>query len=610
MTNLVNNPTQYAVSNGGIDSGVIYENSTAQTMFMGITPDVLIKTATATPPLIFADKFINSKMGGEENKSWLKKIADFGDRIAEKFKFDGKFIQKVDETIDNNRFTKYFTDEFAANPRNMFAKMDFMKNEKYAKELAEHLASLKDKNEFQNIKSKLKPETTKYIEEITEYVTNSKDKKIDIELNKIRKEIPKLIDATDDLMKNGLVKIKGSFIFETDLSELRNQAKTANSQMGKTMFGNMLAKGALNLKKYLTMGGDALGMIFIPFSFFEALHSASKADEDEKTSTFMHVFGKDYSGMFLFAPAINFLYNIGGNKYRGISKEARAEIENIIKSINTNEFASKDAVEIAKIKIDLLIQGVKPSDVKTIDGKSVKEAKKLAENLKKTGKLDLKFWERPLRFFGRVLSMGLDEIQPPKYFKGKFPIVGRLKKPRPTLKGQIGGLGRLALIMGVMQPLFQEPVMFVVHKIFGTPTKYLKKEEKMYDDYIHGTENQETLVPPEKTNVDKTNDTETNLIKKWSKGDISQMPSKAINNKPITPFVNNATENAQPIKQNKEIASAKLERQKNEDNLYVPSIQVDFSNLQNNQEVLEQRVYDLLKDSDDIIDRANNALNH
>ena len=73
------------------------------------------------PLLSVIDNFIDNLIGGEQKTSLLKKIANVGDSISHKLHLDnviseGRFTS-ISNFLKNNRFTKYFTNDFKAIPK-------------------------------------------------------------------------------------------------------------------------------------------------------------------------------------------------------------------------------------------------------------------------------------------------------------------------------------------------------------------------------------------------------------------------------------------------------------------------------------------------------------
>ncbi len=222
----------------------------------------------------------------------------------------------------------------------------------------------------------------------------------------------------------------------------------------------------------------------------------------------MHVLSEQYVGLILFQPSMNLMYKLGGNKYRGMTVDARETLKNLIKTTNNNESITKEGLKIAKLQRDLLIKGVDRSKVMALTKNTYSEAKAIAKTLKGKG-AKLKLWERPLKFAGKILSIGLDKIQKLHSVKlpFKLPLIGnKIKLPQISLSGFAGGAMRFAIIMFILQPLLQKPLTKLTHKIFGEPKTYLNKQK----------EKEENKQPEIIAENPTSNKQETNLLKIWT----------------------------------------------------------------------------------------------
>ena len=119
MSDLINPTGTYSVMNNDSQISNSFAAENSMLAEMGFTPEIMLKTAALMPPLLIADKFVNSTIGGKEENSVLKKIANLGDKI---YRSMGKTGGKIGDIINNNRFVKYFTDDYSAIPRSSLAK--------------------------------------------------------------------------------------------------------------------------------------------------------------------------------------------------------------------------------------------------------------------------------------------------------------------------------------------------------------------------------------------------------------------------------------------------------------------------------------------------------
>ncbi|MBQ9246490.1 hypothetical protein IJ182_09515 [bacterium] len=455
------------------------------------------------PFLMGVDNIVETSIAGTGNNGLLKKIANVGDRISHTLKIDNIISKqsgsRISKFLHNNRFFKYFTNDFKTIPKSPFAKGVKMA-ETFTNELISNIGEVAKSQQFETVSQSLPEETSKIIADIAERGAGA------------NVPVKSLLKATDELIANGIDTLKeGNLLTKySGLSATKNKLVTAMSEMGDTVLGSGAAKAALKTKNIITYGGGLLSMYFMATALINAVKAAKEAPKGEKKSTFMHVLSEQYVGIILFQPSMNLLYKAGGNKYRGMTAEARNTLKNLIQSTNSNPSLTKEGLKIAKIQRDLLIKGVDKDKVMALSGKTLQEVKTLAKTLKGQG-AKLKFWEKPLKFAGRILSAGLDKMKIQKIvtLPKKLPFIGNeIKIPQPTLKGVAGGLLRFAIIMFVLQPLLQKPLTKLTHKIFGEPKAYLAKNNKKTNEHT-------STVNPINVNQTSAEKQETNLIKIW-----------------------------------------------------------------------------------------------
>ncbi len=457
------------------------------------------------PPLMLLDNMVENRIRG--NKGLLKRIANIGDNISHKLNFDKLFSKKsaskLSSFLKNNRFFKYFTDDFKAVPKTNLARSVKM-SDTYATELLTNIQNAIKMPEYSKVASSISAKTAKIIERIssahdTASISHSS-----------------LISTAEELIAKGIDVVNpGSMLKKhKSLSASRNKLIASMSKMGNTGLGSTAAKAALKTKNVLTYGGGLLSLYFTASAIINAVKATKNAPKGEKTSTFMHVMSEQYVGLILFQPCTNLMYKICGNKYRGMTKDARTALKNLIKNTNNSETLTSEGLKIAKLQRNLLIKGVDKNKVMLLSKKSYSEARTLAKALSKQGS-KLKLWEQPLKFAGRILSMGLDKMKKAKSVKLPFKIPfipSKIKIPQPTIGGFIGGAMRLAIIMMVLQPLLQKPITKLTHKLFGEPKTYLNKQKNNAGATQNEQENYHILP---KTPQNKK--TETNLIRLYTK---------------------------------------------------------------------------------------------
>ena len=413
-----------------------------------------------------------------------------------------------------------------------------------------------------------------------------------------------ILSVVDDFAKQG-IELGGT----DKISIARNKLNAANSKIGNSLLGKIFSKGLLKTKDTITYGGGLISMFFMASAIYNSVKAAKEAPKGERKATFMHVLSEQYLGMILFQPSISLMYKLGGNKYRGMTVEAREALKNLVKTTNADETLTKEALKIAKLQRNLLIKGVDKDKVADLAGKSIKEAKTLAKSLNKEG-AKLKFWEKPLKLMGSILSTGLDKMQKPKFIN--LPKLGRKKLPQPTLKGFLGGLGRFAIIMFVIQPLIQKPLTKLFHKIFGEPKTYLAKQNQQ-SNVAQPDQQPQNIQQPQ-------NNTETNLVKRWTQSPYQKeavVPNQnmTINNtSPVnasTPINKTEISDTQPLKpqQNDNIPALNLfnkDKKAENSSRYIPSIEP--GQIPDNSAELQAQVDAILKSTDRIIQSSKKYL--
>lgn len=668
------NVQQTIVKSSQAVSDSFESNSAVKTISSSADDGGFAQAAPLVPLLYVADKFIDTKMGGDVQTNILGKAAKLGDKISDKLGLE-KFISEekisaIKSKIDTNRFTKYFTNSYKANPicsmakptsfaTTMASKLDEQAQKlvsvftdiKYSKEAMEKLKeagtvsaeTLKlieetgpltkrltpdfltsassvidefsgiltenDANLANNLKGKIKliltispddvpqQELSEQLAAFFKKFTGGKYNGKTVNTSKLANEVlssvsdktfstDQILNAVDDLVANGVN------LDTKNLSITRNKAAAATSKLGESTLGKIFSKGIVKTKDVATYGGGLISLFFMASSIHNAVKATKEAPKGEKKATFMHVLSEQYLGMILFQPSINLVYKAAGNKYRGMSVEGRKALADLISKTNADETLTKEALKVAKMQKKLLLKGVDENKVADLAGKGLKEAKEAAKSLKGQG-AKLKFWEKPLKAAGNLLGMGLDKMKTPKFLN----IAGKkIKIPQPTLKGFVGGLGRFALIMFVVQPLIQKPITKLCHKIFGEPKSYLEKQkanEKAKETPSEKQNNAQTVA------FDPNISSDTNLVKKYMQKGVTQIPSAA------TQISSDDSQPIKPTQSQDEIPALNIFN-KNKQERYIPQI-VPYVETDNSKEV-EARVNQILKQTDKVVDKTQKYL--
>ncbi len=616
MANIINNINNFQVANTGLNQENLQNslakskqavtdnfesNSAVKTVSGNVAePDALRKTLLLLPPLVVLNNFIEKAMGGAEEKSILTGIASLGDKVSNVLHLDKLFSEetgkKISSFVKNNRFLKYFTNDYKAIPKSSMAKSQTLA-EKYFSNAAAALKRMKDIPEnakyFDKTAGFFKPETLEYLGFADDVAASAQSVLSRDIMDDVVSGIDKILkDGGTDVVKNGSI-----LSSPVSLSQVNNKLKAATSKIGRTGIGKAFAKGTIKTKDLLTYGGGLLGLAYTANAIIQAVKATKEAPKGEKKSTFMHVMSEQYVGMLLFQPSINLLYKAGGNKYRGMTKEGRNALKQLVQKTNANKALTKEGYKVAKLQSKLLLKGVSKDKVADLAGKGIKEAKTIAKSLRKEG-TKLKFWEKPLKALGKLLDTGLDSIKSPT----------KAGKIGGKIKGFAGGLGRFLIILMVIQPLIQKPVTKLCHKIFGEPKAYLKKKQ---EENGGDNKNKEQGVAEEG---------ETNLIKKWTQPavdtgrtqnqDVSAAAAANITPESHISVQNNLQpQNSQPLepeKQNEIPALNIFKNDKDNSDRYIPSIEPAV--VSDNEAQLEAQVNEILKSTDKVMASIKKSL--
>ncbi len=618
MVNSINVNNNYPVSNSGIKQEDIQKtiakskqavnenlenNSAVQVLSNSVGKDnSMLEKMIIFPVLYFMDKAIDNKIGGTGGNNLFQKIANVGDSISHFLHLDNILsssnLENISKFIKNNRLTKYFTNDYKAIAKSSSAKMPTMA-EQYSGELVSYIRD----NIIKLNKNK------EFIAEIESKAASLSDDTVNLIKNMAEDSNYTIEQITKIAEKLAKSDIKG--IDSKNLAQLLNKFKAANSQFGQTFLGKILAKGALKTKNIVTYGGfkgdgplsslfSLVNLYFASNAIFEAFKAAKEAPKGEKKSAFMHVLSEQYIGILLFQPSINLLYKFGGNKYRGMTVEGRNALKELISKTNMDENLTKEAYKVAKLQKDLLLKGVSKDKVQQLAGKSLKEAKTLFKSLKNQG-AKIKLWERPLKFFGKLLDTGLDTLKSPS-------ILGKMGN---KLKGFAGGAARFILILMVIQPIIQKPVTKLVHKIFGEPKEYLAKKNQ---ENKSESDSSKPIDEKSKTQNSPKQDGGTNLLNLYTKDTNSvdkngQNVQTQISEQQQTQF---QAQSPSQAKAQEALPAFNLFKKKDDNEEYsgyIPDIKVDTSYESDREKEIEKQVNAALKRTDKLVKETKKMLN-
>lgn len=304
-------------------------------------------------------------------------------------------------------------------------------------------------------------------------------------LNNFRNDPKEYLDDIDDLVtklksdklkdvkfstgngKNAFTKIT-SKIFKREVTgaELANKTigamgdKFKTNTGARTALGKKLTSGFTKIIEGTTNGyaGGKFAIIIQAMITAQALDKAMKAPKGEKWKTFANEMSNDL-GAFLLLPMQMKLSNTANSiKYMGMGKGIAGQ---------------KDAVKAYRTQIANINKKLAEA---AGDATKYTRAQYLADKnvAKQLLKGNSKWYHKPFKAIGRVLSMGLDNIKPyTADLKGGGKFIA---KAGNWLKRFTGGAGRFAIVMFAISPFIGKIVSKVSSSIFGKTTE-MKKEE-------------------------------------------------------------------------------------------------------------------------------------
>ena len=574
MSNVINgysNP--YNVTNTGINQQQIdntinkskeavnttVESNALLSSSMGIDKESVLLAAPLTAAILFINNVLFS---GNKEKSALGKLANVGDKISETLKLQSKSKKLAPRVkgVLKNRFFKFFGDDYKAIHKSSMGKAVKM-SEKYAEAL------------FQMLESKSK--STGFVLSVT-------------------KDSP-----VDDLLKEANKFLKGHK--SKNIEGLRNMLEAATSKTGKTNLGKLFAKGGLKFKEIAfstsdflafskksksTLAMDLFSIIYFANVLKEAVKETKEAPKGEKLSTFTHILFADWAPLMVFQPATKLAYNLGGNKYRGMTVEARKKLAEVVKTANADKNITAEALKLANLKKKLLLKGGTAQQADDLAKMALDKADDFVKTFKTN--LDLKWWEKPLKAAGKFLAGALDDI------KGG----STLQKIGKKAKGFGAGAMRFVLILFVLQPLLQKPITKLGHMIFGKPETYLKKKEAE-EKKAEEKQTETSVTPNSQQGQDSNIQSSTNVLNQYLSNPATNVPTAN------TPISNNpAQQNPEATQTPTQDPSAALnifKKDKDDYKGYIPSIEV--KTVDSSEQELEKMVDEILKETDGTVKR-------
>jgi len=268
-----------------------------------------------------------------------------------------------------------------------------------------------------------------------------------------------------------------------NFSELANKmsalaGKTAETvNIAKTGLGKFLPKITLRGMEGLVNGntGGAIGLLFGAYIIAESIKKSIKAPSDEKGKTFAE--NMIYNlGWYLTMPfGLKLMHSAGGSQYIGMSKARVSRYRKGVESLNLQAKAgeiTKEVYRAEKNKLKELLKGSTKRFIK--NGKLDPRAQKVIGS--KVSIFLKGIVHKPLKWVGRVLTVGLETIRPYNFKNGN--ILDKAAHIPYKLKGFAGWPMRFGVFMFLIAPFLAKFGAKASHLMFGKPTHSVLDEGK------------------------------------------------------------------------------------------------------------------------------------
>jgi len=237
------------------------------------------------------------------------------------------------------------------------------------------------------------------------------------------------------------------------------------SDTAKTKLGKTLPRVFSNAFEGITSGHAGWTLTFIMAASFmgSVIKDTVDAPKGEKLTTFMDGLTKAVIPVgfaFLYAAPQNI---VGGMKYIGMGAKGSGK-------------AGHQAA------VNLFQNGLKTLNEQVDAGSlNFSEYTIKAKELKTMLKGNAKWWQKPFKAVGNLISMGQERIKPLKLAplngnKLGYRVADTINTLKYQLKGKGGGLLRLAIGIAALSPLIYSVGSKIVYKIFGKPKKVQEEE--------------------------------------------------------------------------------------------------------------------------------------
>lgn len=427
----------------------------------------LAAAGVSTAALMGINNFVNQPLQNKKyDQTFFKKIETFIDKYATKPKAQS-FFDKLrglkagaKNLINKSEILRTLTQKpsiggpqvqsQAASVKGHLASRAIEAMKKYKAEYK--LATGNEFKEFDAILKKAEKDSYKYYDDIIRTIKGSS-----ADLSKVISKKP--------WWGAGIVKNKVSLQEILNKDILIKNYKTAGKSVGQKVSGYLM-RGMECLTNGMFSGK---GQVLIQaLMIAQSASEASKAEKGEKFSTFMASFAELASFLATMGIQMRVVNHLAGLKYIGMSPE------NVKKYQKAMEIANKAAAMGNK--------------------KAYGKMCLYMENLKQAAKANTKWYQKPFKWIGNLVSFGRikETLKPLKATKAATAFA----KIPYGLKVGLGYAGRIALLMGVVVPIFSGIAKKISYAIFGKPVKTLEREKLKEQAEAQAMEQQPQTIQP------------------------------------------------------------------------------------------------------------------
>ena len=450
-------------------------------------------------------------------------------------------------------------DRFIASPTanltSVLAEFKLPKNQALLRDYAANPAAFKDAVEALKYSQSSNPSVLRALDDFIANPTDVKKLKkilknteyltVDKELSKIiklaqkdsykyRNEIIKKIEeyAQNPALRNKILHSNGGSMFmpkwlvpkflreKVTFNEILNKNRLINNYKTlKSSLGSKLSGGLFRSIEAMTNGmvGGKLGVLMQAVFIGQSLKAAVDAPKGEKVSTFMEQLVSMMAYTLTMGVQMRALNSVAGLKFLGMEEK---DYKNYHRAVALAKKAAKSG-----------------------DAKNYYKLKNIIKSYETKANANLKPWQKPVKWLGQLLSIGrVRETVRPLKVKPKnaaqipFTALRNTFAALPHKLKTVGGfVGRTALIMAVISPIFSNWAVKISHKIFGKPTNSILdpvKSEPEQTPPVPPAQQTPAVTTPGGNLVDILNNkykNQTNPIQPQNTQSPAQKPSPAGN---------------------------------------------------------------------------------